>query len=158
MFSVTVKSKRMWSVRECHGKLKVSLYKSKQSLSCLCVCVYVSVPQISEDEDLTDLRVSTWLLRGSRMCNVAFVWTAMIPWINYFINALQFSKHCPPEPPQSREHQSQSLHTIATCAPEPITAEPTATPHLKKQAELYLQWCELDGILPAVRSRSVLCI
>ena len=28
--------------------------------------------------------------------------------------------------------------TTVTCAPEPITAEPTATPHLKKQAELYL--------------------
>ena len=37
----------------------------------------------------------------------------MIPLINYFIN----------EPPQSCAHQSQSLHTVVTCAPEPITAE-----------------------------------
>ena len=34
--------------------------------------------------------------------------------------------------------------TTVTCAPEPITAEPTATPHLKKQADLYLQLRELD--------------
>ena len=34
--------------------------------------------------------------------------------------------------------------TTVTCAPEPITAEPTATPHLKKQADLYLQRRELD--------------
>ena len=31
-----------------------------------------------------------------------------------------------------------------TCTPEPITTEPTATPHLKKQADLYLQRRELD--------------
>ena len=34
--------------------------------------------------------------------------------------------------------------TTVTCAPEPITAEPTTTPHLKKQADLYLQRSELD--------------
>ena len=34
--------------------------------------------------------------------------------------------------------------TTVTCAPEPITAEPTATPHLKKQVDLYLQQRELD--------------
>ena len=34
--------------------------------------------------------------------------------------------------------------TTVTCAPEPITAEPTAIPHLKKQADFYLQRCELD--------------
>ena len=72
-------------------------------------------------------------------CDFAFVWTAVILLINYYINALQIPEHCPPEPPQSRAHQSQSLHTVATCAPEPITAELTATPHLKKQADLYLQ-------------------
>ena len=33
------------------------------------------------------------------------------------------AEHCPPEPPQSHAHQSQSLHIMATCAPEPITAE-----------------------------------
>ena len=56
----------------------------------------------------------------------------------------KFREHCPTEPPHSCAHQSQSLHTIATCATEPITAEPTANPHLKKQADLYLQRCELD--------------
>ena len=50
--------------------------------------------------------------------------------------------------------------TTVTCAPKPITAEPTATPHLKKQAELYLQLHELDrdfagGSVPFC---SVLCI
>ena len=34
--------------------------------------------------------------------------------------------------------------TTVTCAPEPITAEPTATPHLKKQADFYLRQRELD--------------
>ena len=56
----------------------------------------------------------------------------------------KFRKHCPPEPPQSRTHQSQSLHTVATCAPEPIIAELKPTTYLKKQADLYLQWRELD--------------
>ena len=113
---------------------------------CVCVCVCFCESNISGDQDHTDLRLSTWLLCGSVVCIWAFAWTAMIPWINYFINALQI--------PQALSTGA----TTVTCAPEPITAEPTATPHLKKQAELYLQWCELDGILPAVRSRSVLCI
>ena len=84
---------------------------------------------ISADQDQTDLRLTTWLLHGSVVCNVAFVWTAMILLINYFINALQIREHCPPAPPQS---------------PKQITEEPTVTPHLKKQADLYLQRCELD--------------
>ena len=37
-----------------------------------------------------------------------------------------------------------NIATIITCAPEPITAELTQTTYLKKQADLYLQWCELD--------------
>ena len=63
-----------------HSK-KVSLYKSKESLSvCVCVClsVCVCVPQISADQDQTDLRFSTWLLRGLRVCNVRSVWNTMI--------------------------------------------------------------------------------
>ena len=56
----------------------------------------------------------------------------MIPLINYFINALQIPRAL------------STGATIVTCAPEPITAEPTATPHLKKQADLYLQQRELD--------------
>ena len=48
-----------------------------------------------------------------------------------------------------------ALSTIATCAPEPITAELTSTTYLKKQADLYLQRRELDWDLPADRSRSV---
>ena len=55
---------------------------------CLSVCVCVCSSNISADQDQTDLRLSTWLLRGSRVCDFAFFWTAMIPFINYFINAL----------------------------------------------------------------------
>ena len=58
---------------------------------CVCVCMYVCIcaSNISADQDQTDLRVSTWLLLGSRVCDVGFVWTTMTPLINYFINALQ---------------------------------------------------------------------
>ena len=87
---------------------------------------------ISVDQDQTDLRVSRWLLLGSRVCNVAFVWTTMIPLINYFRNALRIPLAL------------LTIATIVTCAPEPITAEPDSTIHLKKQADLYLQRCELD--------------
>ena len=37
-----------------------------------------------------------------------------------------------------------TIATTVTCALQPITAEPTATPHLKKQVDLYLQRRELD--------------
>ena len=85
---------------------------------------------ISAHQNQTDLRFSTWLLLGSRVCNVTFVWTTMIPLINYFINAVPFPI---------------ALLTVATmCAPEPITAELTFTTYLKKQADSYLQWRELD--------------
>ena len=92
---------------------------------CLCLCVCVCIPQISADQDQTDLRVSTWLLRGARVCDFTFVWTAMIPLIN-FINALQIPR------------------ATVTCAPEPITAELKPTIYLKKQANLYLQRHEVD--------------
>ena len=84
------------------------------------------------DQDQTDLRLKTWLSLGLRVCNVAFVWTAMIPLINDFINALPIPLAL------------SSIATIVTCAPEPITAEPDSTTHLKKQADLYLQQRELD--------------
>ena len=48
---------------------------------------------------------------------------------------------------QYRIVHRQALLTVATtvmCTPEPTTAEPTATPHRKKQANLYLQRRELD--------------
>ena len=77
----------------------------------------------------TDLSISTWLLHGSRVCNIAFVWTTMILLINYFRNALPIPL---------------ALYTIATFTPEPMTAELTSTTYLKKQADLYLQWRELD--------------
>ena len=67
----------------------------------------------------------------------------------------KFHEHCPPEPPQSRARQSQSLHTVATCASEPITAELKPTTYLKKQADLYLQRRELDRYFAR---GSVLCI
>ena len=97
---------------------------------CLCVCMYAS--NISVDQDQIDLRVSTWLLLGSRVCNVAFVWTAMIPLIIYLRNALQIPLAL------------LTIATTVTCTLESITAEPSATPHLKKQVDLYLQRCKLD--------------
>ena len=72
----------------------------------LCMCA----SNISADQDQTDLRVSTWLLRGSRVCNVTFVWITMMPLINYFINALRIPLAL------------STIATIVTCAPEPITA------------------------------------
>ena len=95
-----------------------------------CVCVCAS--NISAEQDQTDLRVSTWLLLGSRVCNVTFVWTTMIPLINYFINALRIPLAL------------STIATIVTCAPEPITAELTSMTYLKKQVDLDLQWRELD--------------
>ena len=56
----------------------------------------------------------------------------MIPFINYFINALRIPLAL------------STTATIVTCAPEPITAELTSTTYLKKQADLYLQRRELD--------------
>ena len=122
----------------CNKKRHISLYKSKESLS-VSVCVCLS--NISAAQDRTDLRLTTWLLCISRMCNFAFFWTAMTPVINYFINALQI--------------RSIVRATSVTCAPEPITAEPTATPQLKKQSYTcsYVSW---TGILSVVQSRSVL--
>ena len=97
----------------------ISLYKSKESLSlcasvCLCMCAS---------------NISTWLLRGSRVC---YVLTTMILLINYFINALRIPLAL------------STIATIVTCAPEPITAELTSMTYLKKQADLYLQQRELD--------------
>ena len=106
-----------------------SLYKSKESLP-VCLCEFAS--NISADQDQTDLRVSAWLLRGSRVCDVAFVWTTMILLLNYFINALRIPLAL------------STIATIATSAPEPITEELTSTTYLKKQADLYLQWRKLD--------------
>ena len=76
----------------------------------MCVCLCVCASNISADQDQTDLRVSTWLLLGSRMCNVGLVWTTKILLINYFINALPILLAL------------STVATIATCAPEPITA------------------------------------
>ena len=55
----------------------------------VCVCLCVCASNISADQDQTDLRFSTWLLRGLRVCNVGYVWTTMIPLINYFMNDLR---------------------------------------------------------------------
>ena len=60
-------------------KYYLSIKASNLCLSvglCLCVCICAS--NISADQDQTDLRVSTWLLLGSRVCNFGFVWIAMI--------------------------------------------------------------------------------
>ena len=97
---------------------------------CVCVCMCVMcASNVSADQDQTGLRVSIWLLRGSGVCNV---WTTMIPLINYFINALQILLAL------------STIAIIVTCAPEPITAELTSMTYLKKQVDLYQQWCELD--------------
>ena len=79
----------------------------------MCVCS----SNISADQDQTGLRVSTWLLRGSRVCTVAFVWTAMIALLIYFVNALRIPLAL------------LTVATTVTCPPEPITAElkPTTT-------------------------------
>ena len=50
--------------------------------------------------------------------NVEFVWTTMIPLINYFINDLPIPLAL------------STIATIAMCTPEPITAESTPMPHL----------------------------
>ena len=104
-----------------------SLYKSKESLPA-CVCVCVCVPQISLNQ--TDLRVSTWLMCGSRVCEVAFVWTTMIPLLNYFINALQIPLAL------------LTIATIVMCTPETITAEPTSTTH---QENKWIYTCSAAG-------------
>ena len=116
-------------------KLK-SLYKSKESLSvCLCVCVCVCV--------CACVRVCVCIPQISlclRVCDFAFVWAAMIPLINYFIDALQI--------PRALSIEA----TTVTCTPEPITAHLShvhtranhCRAHLKKQVDLYLQWRELD--------------
>ena len=108
----------------------------------MCVCL----SNISADQDQTELRPTTWLLRVSRVCDFAFVWTAMTPLINYFINALQICEHCPPEPPQSRAHQSQSLQS------------PPRLPTLRNKQSYTCSCASWTGILSAVRSRSVRCI
>ena len=111
--------------------------KARNLCVCVCVCVCLSVclcmcaSNIPVDQDQTDLRFSPWLLRGSRVCNIAFVWT-VISLINYFINALPI--------PLSLS----TIFTIVTYTPEPITAELKPTSYLKKQADLNLQRCELD--------------
>ena len=64
--------------------------------------------------------------------HATFVWTTMILLINYFINALPIPLAL------------STIATIVMCAPEPITAELKPTTYLKKQADLYLQRCELD--------------
>ena len=56
----------------------------------------------------------------------------MMPLINYFRNASQIPLAL------------STIATIVTCAPEPITAELKPTTYLNKQADLYLQQCELD--------------
>ena len=103
----------------------------------VCVSACVCALNISADQDQTDLRFSTRLLRGSRVCNVRFVWTTML--INYFMNALPILLAL------------STIGTIVTCAPEPVTAELTPTSYLKKQLDLYLQrryvWPAMKNVL-----------
>ena len=80
------------------------------------------------------------------MQSFAFVWIIMIPLINYLINALGIPLAL------------STIATIGTCTPEPITAELTSTTHIKKQADLYLQWREMDrdfasGLVPFCASK-----
>ena len=89
---------------------------------CLCVCVCVS--NISADQDQTDLRFSTWLLCSLRVCNVRFVWTTIIPLINYFINDLPIPLAL------------STIATIVMCASEPITAEPETSGFILQRRKL----------------------
>ena len=101
------KSTPFYKLCRCTFLIYLSI-KARNLSVCVCVCICAS--NISADQNQTDLRLSTWLLRGSRVCNVGFVWTAMIPLINYFINALQIPRAL------------STGATTVTCAPEPITA------------------------------------
>ena len=51
-------------------------------MKALYVCVCVCASNISADQDYTDLRFSTWLLCGWKVCNLRFVLTTKIPLIN----------------------------------------------------------------------------
>ena len=74
----------------------------------VCMCVFLKYLYGSGSDWL--MWVSTWLLLGSRVCNVTFVWTTMTPWINNFRNALQIPLTL------------LTIVTIVTCTPGPITA------------------------------------
>ena len=74
------------------------------------VCVCMCGSNISADQDQTDLKFSTWLLLGSRVCNIAFVSTTIIPLINYFRNASRIPLAL------------LTIANIVTCTPKPITA------------------------------------
>ena len=116
----------------------------------LCLCVRMCASNISANQDQTDLRL--WLLRGSRVCNVAFVWTTMIPLINYEgRNASRIPLAL------------LTIATIVTCTPEPITAHHShmctranhCRAHPQDKRMYTCSGTSWTGILPAVRSRYV---
>ena len=136
-------------------ELTLVIYKSTTGphISCkarnLNVCLCMCCSNISADQDQTELRVSTWLLHGSRVCKVAFVWTTMIPLIIYFINALPISLAL------------LTVATTVTCAPEPITAHCS---HVHTRAQnhdnKWIYTCNgrsWTWILLVAQSLSVLC-
>ena len=68
-----------------------NLCVSVHAHACVCTCVHVCVcsSNISADQAQTDLRFSTWLLRGLRVCNIGFVWTTKMLLINVCIHDLR---------------------------------------------------------------------
>ena len=108
-----------------------SLYKSKKSV-CLCICLCVCASNISADQDQTDLRFSTWLLHGLRLCNFGVVWITMIPLINDFINDLPILLAL------------STIATIVMCAPKPITAH-----HSHVRTRPITAEPETSGFIPA---------
>ena len=106
---------------------------------CVCVCVRVCVcmcsSNISADQDQADLRVFTWLLRVSRVCNVAFVWTVNNLFQKCFTNSTSIANHS-----HHSHMRTRANHCRAHRDPPPLTCSGAS-------------W---TVILPAVRSCSVL--
>ena len=94
---------------------------------CVCVCVCICCPQISLWIRIRLTWVSTWLLLGLRMCDVGFVWTAMILLMNYFINALQIL------------WALSTGATTVTWAPEPMTAHRSQNLWSKDRTDRHIQ-------------------
>ena len=100
---------------------------------CLCVClsVYVCLKYLcrtGSDWSESFSMAAAWFKGVQRRICLDYNDTINKLFHKCFTNLLALSK----------------ISTIATCAPEPITAELKPTTYLKKQADLYLHCCELD--------------
>ena len=123
--------------------------KARNLSVCVCVCLCMCASNISADQDQTDLRFSTWLLHGLRVCNGRLVWNTMILLLNDFINDLPIPLAL------------STIATIVTCAPEPITAHHSHVHTRANHCRARNKWiytCSCASwtvILPAVRSHSM---